>query len=167
MIAATVRMVEAADHAAVRGVEIAAFGQTLEADLVEALREADDVVLELIAIADGEIAAHILFSRLWVEGRDGRFPAVALAPLAVAPAFQRRGIGGGLVLAGHERLGRMRETLSIVLGDPAYYGRFGYSHARAAAFAGEYQCEALQALSWGEAPTHGQLTYAPAFAAVS
>jgi putative acetyltransferase len=50
-----------------------------------------------------------------------------------------------------------------VLGDPAYYGRFGYSRARAAKFESEYQSEALQALAWGEAPETGRLVYASAF----
>jgi len=50
-----------------------------------------------------------------------------------------------------------------VLGDPAYYGRFGYTHARAEKFDSEYQGEALQALTWGEAPEAGKLVYASAF----
>ncbi|TIX97028.1 MAG: N-acetyltransferase, partial [Mesorhizobium sp.] len=55
------------------------------------------------------------------------------------------------------------EALAVVLGDPAYYGRFGYSHARAEKFESEYQGEALQALAWGEAPETGRLVYASAF----
>jgi putative acetyltransferase len=50
-----------------------------------------------------------------------------------------------------------------VLGDPAYYGRLGYSHERAAGFESEYQCDALQALAWGEAPEAGRLVYPSAF----
>ena len=60
------------------------------------------------------------------------FPAVALAPLAVEPAFHGSGIGGALIREAHIRLQDAGETLSVVLGDPAYYGRFGYTHARAA-----------------------------------
>ena len=51
----------------------------------------------------------------------------------------------------------------VVLGDPAYYSRFGYTHARAEKFESEYQSEALQALTWGDAPEAGRLVYASAF----
>ena len=50
-----------------------------------------------------------------------------------------------------------------MIGAKAYYGRFGYSHERAAGFEGEYQCDALQALAWGEAPKKGGLVYPQAF----
>ena len=63
----------------------------------------------------------------------------------------------------HHRLEQAGETLSFVLGEPAYYGRFGYSHERAAGFESDWQCEALQALAWGEAPTTGRLVYGVAF----
>jgi putative acetyltransferase len=53
----------------------------------------------------------------------------------------------------------------VVLGDPSYYGRFGYEHARARGFESEYQSEALQALAWDEAPATGRLVYARAFSA--
>jgi len=88
---------------------------------------------------------------------------VALAPLAVAPAMQRHGCGAALIAEGHRFLQAAGERLSVVLGEPAYYGRFSYAHARAAGFSSDYQCDALQALSWGEAPTTGRLVYAPAF----
>ena len=55
----------------------------------------------------------------------------------------------------------------MVLGDPAYYGRFGYTHERAAKFESDYQCEALQALAWGDAPESGRLVYASAFSSDS
>ena len=57
-----------------------------------------------------------------------------MAPLAVEPSFHGTGIGGALVREGHLRLKEAGEKLAVVLGDPAYYGRFGYSHARAAGF---------------------------------
>ena len=50
-----------------------------------------------------------------------------------------------------------------MLGEPAYYGRFGYTHGRAAKFESNYQCEALQALAWDDAPESGRLVYASAF----
>jgi putative acetyltransferase len=109
------------------------------------------------------VVGHVLFSRLHVRNGAKKFAAVALAPLAVEPSFHGTGIGGALVREAHRRLKEAGETLSIVLGDPAYYGRFGYTHARAAKFESEYQGEALQALGWGDAPESGRLVYAAAF----
>lgn len=164
MTGVVVRPALAGDYAGVRAVELAAFGNSGEADLVEALRAAGDVVLELVAERRGTIVGHVLFSRLAVVSSGENFAAVALAPLAVALEAQRSGIGGLLVAEAHRRLAP-GEKLSVVLGEPSYYGRFGYLHARAAGFDSDYQCEALQALAWGEAPTTGRLAYAAPFGA--
>jgi putative acetyltransferase len=155
------------DRDAIRLVEENAFGQQAEAGLVDALVAADDAIVELVAEEDGQVVGHILFSRLFVQEGGREFPAVALAPLAVDPSFHGTGIGGALVREGHVRLKAAGETLSIVLGDPAYYGRFGYTHARAAGFESVWQGDALQALAWGEAPQSGRLAYATAFDALA
>ena len=159
----TIRAATPADRDAIYAVEEAAFRQADEATLVDALVAAGSDVLELVAEDDSKIVGHILFSRLMVRGSEGDFSAVALAPLAVLPAMQRHGIGAALIEEAHRHLQDKGERLSMVLGDPAYYGRFSYTHARAASFTSDFQCEALQAVSWGEAPTTGQLLYAPAF----
>jgi putative acetyltransferase len=151
------------DREAIRLVEEHAFGQRSEAGLVDAIVAQGDAIVELVAVEDGQVVGHILFSRLHIESEAGEFPAVALAPLAVEPSFHGTGIGGALVREAHIRLKTAGERLSVVLGDPAYYGRFGYTHARAAGFESEYQGEALQALAWDEAPKTGRLIYAPAF----
>jgi len=166
MIAASIRKPEASERAAISAVLEHAFGQRDEAALVEALVESPDTVLEMVAVHDGQIVGHVLFSRLLVATGDERFDAVALAPLSVEPSFQGRGIGGALVVAAHRVLREAGERLSIVVGDPAYYERFGYSHARAAGFDSAYQGEAMQAVAWGDAPSRGRLEYAPAFAAL-
>jgi len=167
MSEATVRPALPADRAAIRAVEEAAFGQRVEADLVDLLVADQDVVLELVAEIDGRVVGHVLFSRLVVEDRQrARFDAVALAPLAVAPDHQRQGIGEALVRRAHDLLSQGGELLSIVLGDPAYYRRFGYAHGKAAGFDSDYQCDALQALAWGEAPAAGTLVYAKAFSSL-
>lgn len=162
--AVVIREANADDRKAIHAVEAAAFGQSDEADLVDRLIAAGDVVLELVATDDSGIVGHILFSRLAVEGDDGQHqPAIALAPLAVAPDRQRQGIGLALMSEAHRVLRERGEVLSVVLGDPAYYARSGYSHERAAGFSSDYQCEALQALAWGAAPMAGRLIYPPAF----
>lgn len=154
------------DRAAIRLVEEHAFGQQAEAGLVDALVANGDLVLELVAEEEGAVVGHILFSRLIVRQGGNDYPAVALAPLAVEPDFHGTGIGGALVREAHLRLKEAGETLSVVLGDPAYYGRFGYQHERAAGFASDYQDEALQALAWvDDAPSTGSLVYAAPFRA--
>jgi putative acetyltransferase len=159
----SIRAATPRDRDAIRRVEEHAFGQHAEAGLVDALVGDGDTVLELVAVDEGQVVGHILFSRLYVRHGARKFAAVALAPLAVEPSFHGTGIGGALVREAHLRLKEAGENLSVVLGDPAYYGRFGYSHTRAEKFDSEYQGEALQALAWGEAPESGGLVYAPAF----
>lgn len=159
-----IREAEANDHDAIARLVEAAFGQRDEAGLVDRLRRDGDVVLELVATNEGELVGHIVFSRLAVENGGSRFEAVALAPVAVAPDRQGSGIGKSLIENAHHLLEERGERLSIVLGDPAYYGRFGYAHARASGFDSDYQCAALQALAWGEAPSTGRLCYPAAFA---
>jgi putative acetyltransferase len=160
----SIRPQEEGDGEAVARLIERAFGGKAEARLVKALLRDGDCVLSLVAISDGVLCGQILFSRLTVVGSDGFFPALALAPLSVEPRFQRRGMGTALVERAHRRLRQKGETLSVVLGEPSYYGRFGYRHDRAAGFESDYQCDALQALAWGEAPSAGRLAYAPAFA---
>jgi putative acetyltransferase len=71
--------------------------------------------------------AHILFSDLPIEHDHGSLKALALAPVAVIPEFQRQGIGTKLIREGIERARDAGYSAILVLGDPAYYGRFGFS----------------------------------------
>ncbi|MGI6850625.1 GNAT family N-acetyltransferase [Mesorhizobium sp. 1B3] len=159
----TLRLAEQRDRGAIRDVEQRAFGRADEADLVEELVAAGDVVLELVAERHGEIVGHVLFSRLRVEKDGAALTGVALAPLAVLPEEQGTGVGRALVEEAHRRLQAAGETLSVVLGEPSYYGRFGYEHQRAKDFESDYQCDALQAVAWGDAPLLGKLVYPAPF----
>lgn len=160
----TVRQATAEDREAIFGVEERAFGRKHEADLVERVVADGEQLLELVAEKDGRIVGHVLFSRLLVDPDGTPFDAVSLAPLAVDPDYQGQGVGGALVRRGHEILQERGEKLSIVVGDPAYYGRFGYARAGAEKFMSDYQGDAMQALYWGEAPSSGQLAHPRAFA---
>ena len=159
-----IRPVQNDDHAEIRALVDAAFGGQAESRLVDALRHDGDVVLELVARHEGRLYGHVLFSRLRIDHDGQRHHAVALAPLCALPDRQRTGIGKALVENAHAVLSQQGERLSVVLGDAAYYGRFGYTHERAAGFESNYQGEHLQALAWGDAPSSGRLVYAPAFA---
>ena len=119
-----VRPETAGDNDAVARLLIDAFGGPAEARLVELLRSSDDHVPELTLVAelDGRVVGHIMFSRVGV----GDQTALALAPMAVAPAHQRTGVGTALAGAALERARRRPEAAVIVLGHPGYYPRFGF-----------------------------------------
>lgn len=164
MIPPTIRDSAPADRAAIDVLVADAFGGPLEAALVGRLVEGGYAVVELVADLHGAIVGHVLFSRLQIDGDGAAFPAIALAPLAVATTYRQRGIAAAMIEAGHERLAQAGERLSVVLGEPHYYSRFGYDRGRAIGFDSPYQCEALQALSWGTAPQTGRLVYPAPFA---
>jgi putative acetyltransferase len=158
----SIRAATPRDRAAIRSVEEHAFGQETEAGLVDALVAAGDAVVELVAEEEGQVVGHILFSRLHVMDGDRRFSAVALAPLAVEPSFHGTGIGGALVGEAHRRLKAAGETLSVVLGDPAYYGRFGFAVMEG--FVSRYAGPYFQALMLApDAPKAGRVSYPKAF----
>jgi len=109
-------------------VEAAAFETPAEAQLVDALRQQVKPTLSLVAEAGDEIIGHVFFSPLAIEGDVA--PSVGgLAPIAVRPDLQGRGVGGALVRAGLERAPRLGWKAVFLLGDPAYYSRFGFELA--------------------------------------
>ena len=160
----TVQTTSPDDYPEVANLVERAFGGTGEVELISRLRENNDVLLELVGRKNGILTGHILFSRVKITGKN--HDAVALAPLAVLPEFQKQGVGSLLIQTAHTKLVAAGETLSLVLGDPAYYGRFGYEHLRAAGFESAYQGKYLQALAFADAPSTGVLQYAPAFGAL-
>jgi putative acetyltransferase len=87
------------------------------------LREAP-IVLSLVGIIGSRLVGHVIFTNCSVDGSGGK--AALLGPLAVAPAWQRRGIGSAIVRAGLRRLEDADVSHVYVLGDPAYYGRLGF-----------------------------------------
>jgi len=122
----------AADHDAVRHVNRLAFGQDAEARLVEALRDSGYVRASLVAVKDGQVVGHILFSDLPIITEAETVPALALAPLAVLPEVQNQGIGTALVRRGLEVCKAQGHRIVVVLGHPHYYQRFGFSSKLAA-----------------------------------
>lgn len=115
-----------ADFGAIRNVNLAAFGQSDEADLVDALRVAGALTISLVAVENNQIVGHIAFSPVTVESYDGSFTALGLAPMAVLPDHQNKGIGSQLVEAGLKECLRSGYEIVVVVGHPEYYPRFGF-----------------------------------------
>jgi putative acetyltransferase len=158
---------ELRDQPQIRELLEASFPGSGEALLVDRLRSDGAIVVSLAAEDRGVVVGYVAFSRVTVEGGDEPFPAVALAPLAVYPEYQQQGIATQLIRESHACLAALGETLSVVVGEPDYYGRFGYNNRRAARFESEYQSPFLMALSFGFAPTEGRLVYPDAFRLLS
>lgn len=121
------------DYALVYELNEKAFGQNSEAKLVEALRKNKDVFvpeLSLIALCKGEVMGHILFTKITILTTDGQYKeSLALAPMAVLPQMQLKGIGSALIKQGLKKARDLGFTSVIVLGHPAYYTKFGFTPA--------------------------------------
>ena len=145
-----IRPERAGDAPAVRAVTAAAFGRSDEADLVERLRRVPGY-LGLVAVSsaslragsEGAVVGHVAFTPVALEAAPSRL--YGLAPMAVAPERQRRGVGTALVLEGLGACRRAGVDAVFVLGHPAYYPRFGF---RVAPVGNEYGAppEAFMAL---------------------
>jgi putative acetyltransferase len=124
----TIRPEQPADHEHVFQVNLLAFGQPAEARLVQALRRSPAFIpdLSLAAVEDERVVGHILFSRILVRSAAALHQALALAPMAVLPGYQRRGIGSALVKRGLSDARHSGHRVVVVVGHPAYYPRFGF-----------------------------------------
>lgn len=140
-----IRPEKVTDYAMIRELNKAAFGGPEEADIIEALRAEGAVLLSLVAELDRHIVGHILFSRMAIDTSNESIAAVALAPMAVLPAWQRHGIGGRLVTTGLETLRAMGERIVIVVGHASYYPRFGFK-ALASALESSFAPDVFMAL---------------------
>jgi putative acetyltransferase len=110
-------------------VEKAAFQRTEEADLVNKLRENNAILLSLVATVCDSIVGHALYSLVTVGDGKPQFIFPALGPIAVDPEFQGKGIGSALIQAGTQVMKEFGFGLVFLVGDPAYYPRFGFQPA--------------------------------------
>jgi putative acetyltransferase len=122
----TIREEGPGDFAAIRAVHLDAFSTPAEAGLVDALRAAGALSLSLVAEVGGRVVGHIAFSPVTVDGPEGSWRGLGLAPMAVVSACQRKGIGSALVREGLARLENAGEAFAVVLGHSHYYPRFGF-----------------------------------------
>lgn len=157
------------DRKAVQHVHQMAFEGDAEADLVKALRDGGFVEVSLVAEIEGEIVGHILFSRIAIVTKAGTVDALSLAPMAVLPRHQRRGIGSRLVETGLQVCQERGHRIVVVLGHPEFYRRFGFSAERAqrleSPFGGGEAWMALELVPEALKGIEGRVAYSPPFRA--
>lgn len=121
------------DYAEIAALHLRAFGNRADVPPIVALqrqRREFDPELSLVAKIDGRMVGHVLFSPYRMRLLSSTISAVNLSPIAVEPAYQGQGIGGRLIREGHAVAASKGSTVSILLGHPTYYPRFGYhTHA--------------------------------------
>jgi putative acetyltransferase len=136
-VTSTIRPEALEDRPRIRTVTSRAFGQPDEAALIDALRQEARPFISLVATEHDELVGHISFSPVTI-GADSSLDCLGLAPMAVAPEWQRRGIGWQLVRAGLDACRQHGIGVVVVLGHPEYYPRFGFAAARQKGLACEF-----------------------------
>lgn len=154
-----------ADLPAIRSVVTAAFQDAPhsggnEAAIVDALRETGALAVSLVADDGGVVVGHVAFSPVMINVQDIGW--YGLGPVAVLSTKRRRGIGEALIKAGLVRIEQLSARGCVVLGDPAYYGRFGFRADPDLRFA-DAPAEYFQRLVIDGEPPRGAVDYHPAF----
>ena len=166
MTEVTIRAEGVEDEPAIRALLRDAFGASAEADLVEALRGRSDVRF-LVALDGARRVGHVGLSPVRVPGLAAEELALGLAPLAVADGARGAGVGAALVRAALEEARARGACAVVVLGDPAYYARFGFAPAARFDLACRWTSgDAFQALELRPgalAPACGVVEYLPEF----
>jgi putative acetyltransferase len=122
-----IRPEEPQDQNAIHRLNLAAFENGPEAALVDALRSSCKEYLAFVAVEDGVVVGHILFTPVTVDGSNT--VGKGLAPMAVLPSHQRKGVGSRLIRHGLDHLRQSGCPFVIVLGHPEFYPRFGFEPA--------------------------------------
>ncbi len=164
-----IRPEQPADIASIHGVHVAGFPTPLEARLVDHLRDSGHLTISLVAEIDSLIVGHVAFSP--VTAAVSAAPGVGLAPVAVLLSHRRQGIAAQLVQQGLDRCKSAGIGWAVVLGEPAYYSRFGFRPAAEFGLTDEYQggpyFQALELLPDSLPKSAGLVKYSPAFTTVA
>ena len=160
-----IRIETAADVAAIETVTTAAFLHAphtshTEQFIVEALRKAGQLTVSLVANAEGAVVGHVAISPVSIS--DGASGWYGLGPISVAPEYQRRGIGSRLMREGLRVLREQGAHGCVVLGEPGYYGRFGFRVDPNLSLPG-VPPEYFQAIAFGTSRPKGIVSYHSAF----
>ena len=124
-----IRKEEQKDHEDVQKINDLAFGQPVEGEIVEKIRSSCDEIISLVAEEDNNVVGHIFFSPVKIKTDNGEVKGMGLAPMAVHPDFQNKGIGSLLVEEGLKIVKELSYPFVIVLGHENYYPRFGFEPA--------------------------------------
>ncbi|MBU1374544.1 MAG: N-acetyltransferase [Alphaproteobacteria bacterium] len=160
-----IRLERPEDAATIRALTDAAFegmpfSHQTEAKVIDALRAAGALILSLVATEDGETIGHVAFSPVRINGEAGDW--YGLGPVSVWPDRQRRGIGQALIREGLQRLRSLGAGGCVLLGAPAYYGRFGFENDPDLYNVGA-PSRAFQRLSLDGSRPSGEVSFHPAF----
>jgi putative acetyltransferase len=121
-----IRPEKIADIDRIREINISAFGEKTEADLVDALRKSEIPLISLVAEEGNSVIGHIMFSPVTIDNGCSAISLAGLGPMAVLPGFQRQGVGSMLVKEGLKQCKQAGYSAVVVLGHPEYYPRFGF-----------------------------------------
>jgi putative acetyltransferase len=146
------------DSDAMREVHQLAFGRPTEAKLVDDLRQSGEFVISLVAERDRGIVGHVLFSKL-----EAPMKALGLAPVAVRPSYQNQGVGSALIREGLYQAKEEGWMCVFVLGNPAYYKRFGFCVETAKGYRSPYSGDHFMAVSFSDVLQTGQIIYPKPF----
>ena len=165
----TIRPEAAADHAVIHALTEAAFRQAphsshTEQFIVDALRARGELSVSLVAEMDGKVIGHVAVSPVTIS--DGSMRWFGLGPISVLPAWQGQGIGAALMRAALEALRQQGAHGCVVLGEPAYYGRFGFRAESGLVLPG-VPAEYFQALCLRPPMAQGEVSYSMAFEATA
>ena len=155
-----VRPFEAEDAAEVRALLESSFETPLEADLAEALRADGDAEIEWVADSAEGVIGYIILSKMTAPVH-----ALGLGPIATHTDYRKQGVAASLIESSLALATANGWTNVFLLGDPKFYGQFGFSSEKAAAFESAYPAPYWQVsvLDEDEAPTSGKAIYAGAF----
>ena len=122
----------AIDCVVIRAYENVPYSNHTEQVMIRRLRGSRAYIPELTLVAEvgTEIVGHIMLTRVSIRDQGQVAPSLALAPLSVAPAYQRQGVGSALVIAAHDRAKELGFPSIVLLGIPEDYPRFGYEPLR-------------------------------------
>ncbi len=134
----TIRKEQSGDEDQIRNLNARAFGRAAEGEIVDALRRACPEYVSLVAVDGDTVLGHVLFTPATIESAEKTLRGMHLAPLAVLPEFQRRGIGSRLTRSGLDEMRKAGHPFVILYGHAAYYPQFGFVRASRYAITSEY-----------------------------
>jgi len=155
------------DAAAIEAVTVAAFESAAhtagtEQFIVAALRRAGALAVSLVAEVGGQVVGHVAVSPVTLS--DGTAGWYGLGPISVLPEYQRQGVGSRLMIEAMQRLRDMGAAGCVLVGDPAYYTRFGFRKAPSLTYP-DVPAQYFLVLPFGESVPQAVVTFHPAFGA--